>query len=114
MKIDGYSFGEISLAGKVYSSDLKILGEKIVPNWWRKQGHLLQLEDIEDILEFRPDVLVIASGAYGLMKVEAGVERCLRSRNIKYQVSSTPEACREFNHLLESGLKVAGCFHLGC
>jgi hypothetical protein len=114
MKIDDYSFGEISIAGKLYTSDLKILGEKILPNWWRKEGHLLQLEDIEDILEFRPDVLVVASGAYGLMKVEAGVERYLRSRNIKCEVSPTPQACREFNRLLESGLKLAGCFHLGC
>jgi hypothetical protein len=54
MQIDSYSFGVMKVEGAEYSSDLIILGDSIRPNWWRKDGHSLVMEDIEQVLEFRP------------------------------------------------------------
>jgi len=35
----------------MYSSDLKIINGKVFPEWWRKSGHIVNAEDIHDILK---------------------------------------------------------------
>ena len=45
-RIEGYSFGSISVDGRRYKSDLIIYPDRVRSDWWRKEGHQLQLEDI--------------------------------------------------------------------
>ncbi|MGD8628620.1 MAG: MTH938/NDUFAF3 family protein, partial [bacterium] len=73
MKIEAYRFGSISIDGTAYESDLKIIEGRVVPGWWRKEGHNLLLVDIEDILEAGPEVLIVGQGDPGLMKVSGEV-----------------------------------------
>ena len=61
--------------GQTYTSDLIIFPEKIKDSWWRKSGHRLCLEDLEDVFQEKPEVLVIGTGFYGLMKTEEEVKR---------------------------------------
>ncbi len=55
MKIDSYSFGRIVINGKTYTSDVIIYPGRVDASWWRKEGHLLQLEDVAEALQAKPD-----------------------------------------------------------
>lgn len=40
--------------GSHFRRDLKIIGEKTVENWWRKEGHRVDAGDLTDILAANP------------------------------------------------------------
>jgi len=112
--IEAYSFGSLTFAGKRYDKDLKILGGEIRAGWWREEGHRVDVGDIRDILEAKPDVLVVGTGAYGVMKVSGRLKKALEEKNIQLIAQPSGEAARTFNKLVEDGKDVAGAFHLTC
>lgn len=112
MKIESYEFGEIIINGKVYRSDLIILGDRIIENWWREEGHLLQIVDLFEVFEFKPQVLIIGTGASGLMKVSEKVIKKLQEEKIEYFILKTKDAVKNFNEI--ENRKKAGAFHLTC
>lgn len=69
MKIDDYDFGRIVIDGKTYTSDVIVYPERLDTSWWRKEGHLLQPEDITGVLDAEPEVLIIGTGYSGCMRV---------------------------------------------
>lgn len=112
--IETYSFGNIRINGKSYSSDVKIIGEKVVSNWWRKTGHVVDVDDVTDILNSDVEILVVGMGQPGLMKVSPALKSELKNRGIELIEKPTAEAYVEFNRLHAKGKKVAGAFHLTC
>ena len=48
MRIQNYEFGRVKINGETYNNDVIILPDRVVPDWWRKSGHEVQIEDIED------------------------------------------------------------------
>ena len=80
--IDSYRFGEIVINGKKYSSDVLIFPDRVRDNWWRKTGHELRLEDIAEVITENPEVLVVGTGASGLMKVLSEVEQAAQARGL--------------------------------
>jgi len=67
--IDSYDFGRIIINGKRYNSDLIVFSDKVRDGWWRKEGHRLDVEDLKDVLESKPEVLVVGTGYSGLMRI---------------------------------------------
>lgn len=112
--IDDYRFGSMEIGGTTYQADLKIVGGKVVPQWWRKEGHKVYVEDIQDILEVQPEVLVIGRGRPGLMKPSNDVRRLCAEKGIQLIDEPTEEAVRTFNAFTKAGKRVAGAFHLTC
>ena len=116
--IEQYSFGNLVYKGKTFTRDLIILfssgKERIISSWWRKEGHYLQVEDLEEVWDFSPDWLVVGTGAYGVMKVSPEVEAKAKELNIKLIALPTAEAVKKFNELLKTSSKLAGAFHLTC
>lgn len=112
--IDGYRFGSMDIAGTTYQADLKIIGQQVIPHWWRKEGHKVFVEDILDILEAQPSVLVIGCGSPGMMKPSNEVRRVCADKGIELIHEPTEAAVRTFNALVKAGKKVAGAFHLTC
>jgi hypothetical protein len=113
--IDAYEAGRwIRIDGRTYHSDLKIIGDEVRAGWWRKAGHRLYPSDISDILEGRPDVLVVGTGYAGMMQVPDATREALESRGIRLQAEKTDSAVRVFNRLRKAGRRVAGAFHLTC
>jgi len=114
MRIDDYSFGRIVIDGKEFGRDVLVYRDEL-KEWWREQGHRLQLKDLDWLLnrEEPPEALVIGTGCYGVMAVPEEVVRELERRGIMVQVKPTEEACAEFNRLAEKK-RVAGAFHLTC
>lgn len=114
--IDSYKFGEIVISGKRYTSDLILFPERVIENWWRKEGHKVHFEDLEEILEHepKPDVFVLGTGYHGLVKVPPEVKTALKSHGIELTAQPTREACQTFNKLLKSKRRVVGAFHITC
>ena len=67
--IESYSFGSMTVVGQSHRNDLKIIDDKIVANWWRREGHALYAQDIEDILYSSAQTFVVGTGAYGSMRI---------------------------------------------
>jgi len=112
--IEKYSAGNIRIKGKNYDEDIKIIGGEVFPHWWRKEGHRIDEEDIRDIFEANPDILVIGTGYAENVRVSTGAESQARNRGIRLISEATPQAVKTFNHLIEKGKSVSGAFHLTC
>ncbi len=111
--IDSYSFGKIEVDGVKYSNDLKIFPDEVKDKWWRKEGHEIHPEDIEDILEFSPDVLILGTGAYGKVEVPEKTVNVLRDKGIEMIAEKTEDACQKYNEICDDG-KVVAALHLTC
>jgi len=111
--IDSYHFGQIVIDGKKYSSDIIIFSEGVQANWHRSKGHELSLEDITGVAAEKPEVLIIGTGASGLLKVPSEVSVQIEAQNIRLMVAPTDEACHLYNRLSRQQ-KVAAVFHLTC
>ncbi len=114
MKIKSYEFGRIEINSTVYTNDVIIFAEHVNSSWWRKEGHYLQIEDIEEILKVKPDVIIIGTGKFDTMKVSNDVMKELESREIKAICINTDEACKRHNEMSGSGKKVVTALHLTC
>lgn len=112
--IEAYTFGKIIINGTQYTSDLKIIDGTVIPDWWRKEGHEVAAADIPDILESRPDILVIGKGKPGLMVADQSLHDTLLAKNIALVEEKTSKAIKTFNRLYSEGKKVAAGFHLTC
>lgn len=114
MRISSHSFGKLVCKGKVYSSDLIIYPGKVDDLWWRDQSHLIAWKDIQEIITAEPEVLVVGTGQFGMMKVEEGLTEKLKAEGIELLVARTKEACELFNKYSKEGKRVIGAFHLTC
>ncbi len=114
MRIESYRFGLMKVDGVEYGQDLIVFPDKIRSNWWRRQGHSLAVEDLQDVLEFKPEVLVVGKGASGLMEVPASTKKALQDEGIEVIAQNTGQAGNTFNEQIEKGKKVVGAFHLTC
>uniref|UniRef100_A0A832LUI8 Mth938-like domain-containing protein n=1 Tax=Caldimicrobium thiodismutans TaxID=1653476 RepID=A0A832LUI8_9BACT len=116
--INHYKFGELVYKGRTYHRDLIILKhaheERIISNWWRKEGHRLQVEDLEEVFSFKPNFLIVGTGASGVMKVDPEVLEKAKALNITVEIYTTHRAVERFNELLNEGVSLAGAFHLTC
>ena len=113
MRIESYGFGQMKINGVTYTRDLIVFEDDVKSDWWRIEGHRLHIEDLSYILKMKPEVLVVGTGYYGLMKIPPETERRLQAEGIKLIAKRTGEAYKIYNEL--SGSKrVAGAFHLTC
>lgn len=113
MVIEAYNFGSITIDGKTFTSDVIVFSDRIDSHWWRKRGHELRIEDLEDVIQEKPDVLVVGMGNSGRMKVLPKTEAQLKSKGIQLIAKPTEDACRIYNKLLK-GKKVIAALHLTC
>jgi len=111
--IELYSFGKVVVDGKEYTSDVIIYPDHIDSTWWRKEGHRLQVADIERVIEEKPEILIIGTGASGLMEVPREVENYVTSKGIRLVVDTTKKACDAYNRLFKDSKTIAA-LHLTC
>jgi hypothetical protein len=112
--ITDFSFGKIVVNGKTYSDDIKIIRGQVISDWWRKRGHRVDVEDVADILESRPDIVVIGKGSPGLMKSSSSLRDYLNVNNVELIEKKTAKAIEVFNKLYQEGKRVAAGFHITC
>jgi hypothetical protein len=113
MHVDSYEFGAIVIDGQSYRNDLLIWPGRIKSNWWRRESHFLQLDDVAEALAANPQVLVVGQGAYGRMEVDPALAVYLRDRGIDLEAHPTREACQVIN-ALAGKRRLAAALHLTC
>jgi len=112
--IEAYGFGYIVVDGKRYTSDVIIFPDRVMDGWWRKEGHKLYVEDLEEVFKAKPEVLVVGTGYAGLMKVPEETRKYIAGQGIELIVESTRKAWKTYNKLAQSGRRVVAAFHLTC
>ena len=111
--IDSYQFGLISVDGKQYTSDVIVFPDRVKDNWCRRSSHQLLLGDIAEAMAGKPEVLIVGTGAWGVMDVLPEVQQAADAQDIKLIVETTDKACRTYNRLSHSHRAVAA-LHLTC
>jgi hypothetical protein len=114
MHIDSYSFGRMTVDGDLYQKDLIVFPDKIQSDWWRKEGHVLHLEDLKEVIDYKPGILVVGTGDSGMMQVPADTRTTIENIGIKFITENTHKAYKIFNEAVEKGEDVVGAFHLTC
>lgn len=112
--IDSYDFGRIVIDGKTYISDLIIFPTRVMTGWWRKEGHRLHINDLNEVVKEKAEVLIVGTGHSGLMRVPTETKEFVESRGLELVVQPTEEACKTYNSLVKSGKRVIAAFHLTC
>ncbi len=113
MKIDSYSFGNLTVVGKTYTSDVIIYPGRVDPTWWRKEGHRLQINDVVDVLKAKPQIFIVGTGYYGMMVVSKETENYIRSQGIDIHVATTGRAVELFN-TMKGKKTIIAALHLTC
>jgi len=114
MVIENFSFGNIVVNGITYVNDIKIIQGKVIPTWWRKSGHRVNIDDIQDILDANPKILVLGKGKPGMMKSTRSLCEFLKQNDIDLIEEKTSKAIKTFNRLFKQGENVCAGFHLTC
>jgi len=111
-RIDGYDFGRVTIDGHRESKDVIVMPDRVVRNWWRKDGHELVLEDLLEVLDELPERLIVGTGAYGRMKPDPRTLEQLAERGVHVEALPTAEAVDRYNSL--DPARAAAALHLTC
>ena len=113
MEITHYSFGRIVIDGQTYTSDVIIFPDYVDSLWWRKEGHLLQIADLKDIVAAKLSVLIIGTGFFGTMRVPEETIDYLKSNKIDIYIEYTQNAVKLYNEISSQKPTIAA-LHLTC
>jgi hypothetical protein len=115
MHLEHYGFGHLVIDGRVFDRDVLVTPAGVQTNWWRKEGHVLQLEDLLGLFDEHPKRVIIGVGAWSRMKLAAHLEESLSQREVVLEVLSTDTAVERVNELIDSGATDwAAALHLTC
>ncbi len=115
MRIEAYDFGRIVVAGETYTRDVVIGPGAVKAGWWRREGHRLDVADLDPVLEWGPETPVVGTGYYGNMAVPEATLAYLEDKGVAVRVARTTEAVALYNELgAEPGGKVVAGLHLTC
>jgi hypothetical protein len=111
-RLDDYSFGRIVVDGEEHTRDLIVLPDRVVANWWRRDGHSLVMEDLEEVAEELPERLIVGCGAHGQLRPDPAVVEALEQRGVDVEALHTADAVRRYGESDER--RTAAALHLTC
>lgn len=111
-RLEDYSFGRVTADGQEQTRDLIVLPDRVVTDWWRRDGHSLVMEDLDEVAGELPERLVVGCGADGRLRPDPAVIEELERRGVEVEVLRTGEAVRRYNDLDER--RTAAALHLTC
>jgi hypothetical protein len=111
-RLEHYSFGRVVADGEERTSDLIVLPGRLVTDWWRRDGHSLVMEDLDEVVDELPERLVLGCGAHGRLRPDPAVIEELARRGVDVEVLRTDEAVRRYGELDER--RAAAALHLTC
>jgi len=112
-KIDSFRFGRVVIDEVAYSKDVVILPEGVKANWRRMEGHNLQAQDLDWVLESKPEVLIVGKGSVNRMKVSEGVKKVCDRTGIELITLQSSAACKRYNELRLTQ-RTAAALHITC
>ena len=98
--------------GNEHTRDVIILPDRVVGDWWRKDGHSLVLDDLDDVLGELPSHLIIGRGAYGRLTPDPATIEELERRGTTVEVLDTGDAVKRYDQ--HDRAEAAAALHLTC
>ena len=111
-RLERYSFGRLLIDGREHRRDVIVLPDRVVADWWRRQGHSLQIEDLQDVLDELPARLIVGCGAEGRLHPDPAAVEALRKRGVQVELMRTADAVRRYGEL--DARSTAAALHLTC
>jgi len=112
--IGHYSFGRIVVNGREYTADIIVFPDgRVMDSWWRENGHRLSINDITELVDSAPEIIIAGTGASGLMKPDPDLRNILSEKGIEFRAAPSEKAVELYNELC-GRKKVGACFHLTC
>ena len=111
-KIDGTTFGSITVDGGRYPYDIWILADGSIRR--RNGNHEFTLNELDLLLKDRPEVVVVGTGQSGCVRIDEDATREASRRGIKIISDITPKALKRYNEVVKAKRRVAGVFHTTC
>jgi len=105
-QIQAYEPGCITVSGEKIAHSILILAEHLISPWEPGSLELMKAEDIERILTFKPEVVIIGTG-HKMQRPSLEVLRPLIDQNIGFEIMDTKAACRTYTLLMSEDRKVA-------
>jgi hypothetical protein len=114
-RIESYSPGRIVVDGVELRRDVIVLPDRVLTEWWRRDGHSLVMEDLDDVLEDLPQRLILGCGYASRLEPEPSVIEALAKRGVKVEALPTDQAVERFEELeARNPAAVAAALHLTC
>jgi hypothetical protein len=111
-EIRDYRFGRVIVDGREETADVIVLPERVVHGWWRRDGHALVLEDLDEVLDELPGRLIVGMGAASQMRPDPTIITTLRERGVEVECLATDRAVERFGEL--DPARTAAALHLTC
>jgi hypothetical protein len=111
-RIEQYSFGSVVVDGEHHSRDVIVLPDRVVGDWWRRDGHSLVIEDLADVLDELPERLIVGCGANARLRPHPSVIDALEERGVDVEAMPTDEAVRRYEE--SNPARTAAALHLTC
>jgi hypothetical protein len=111
-RLERYSFGRLTVDGQEHTRDLIVLPDRVVSDWWRREGHSLAMEDLDEVRDELPGRLVLGIGAHGQLRPDPAVIAELERRGVQVECLPTDAAVRRYGELDERA--TAAALHLTC
>ncbi|UCD03411.1 MAG: hypothetical protein JSV63_02145 [Candidatus Aenigmatarchaeota archaeon] len=112
VKINGTKFGEITINGKPYDSDVTVYWDGKVD--YRQKEHVIEATEFVSVLRADPEIVVIGTGDEGVVRVAPEVNRIAENKKVKIYAEKTSKAYEIFNAFAHQRKKVVGIFHVTC
>lgn len=107
-KIISYSNDCFRLRDKSVCGSLLISGKRLVENWFAGDYRALTTEDLDIVIEWRPEIILLGTGKRLHFPNQALLPYVV-SRHIGFEIMDTGAACRSYNLLIDEGRDVAAC-----
>lgn len=115
MRVEEYRFGRIRIDGVDYAADVLLVAGEVRSPWWRRAGgHLFAPEDLGEVISAAPEVVVLGTGYFGLVRIAGETLEVFADAGSRVVSSRTGRAVEELNRLLDEGRDVAAALHLTC
>jgi len=112
VRIDGTSFGSITVEGEQYPHDVWILADGSIRR--RNRNHEFTLNEFDFLLKGKPELVIVGTGQSGCVRVDKEAVELAVKQGVKIIDDITPDALKQYNEAANAGRRVAGAFHVTC
>lgn len=118
-KIDQVAWAKVIIDRQEYWQAL-IIGEKVIPRAVKQikkehqTDHLVTDKEQALLLSDKPEVILIANGWNGVLKVDDIFKKKAAKAGVELKVVLTPKVVKEYNQLIQAGKQVNALIHTTC
>lgn len=118
-KIDKVSWGKVKIDGQDHHQVL-LVGNEVMERENDKLRDLFgtthRMGDWEKkrLFSGKPEIVLVATGWSGLVKIDDDFKRELEKKEIELQTVLTPKVVKRYNQLIQEGRRVNALIHTTC